>query len=61
MLSKITSAVSTRGLNIENMLNAGAKGRDVAYTIIDLHKAADDELANELRRIGDVIRVRILA
>jgi D-3-phosphoglycerate dehydrogenase len=59
MISKIAGAISARGLNIENMLNASMKGRDAAYTIIDT-QTAPEGLDGELRAIGGVVRVRIL-
>ena len=59
MISRITSAGSSYGLNIENMVNAGKKNFANAYTMIDVPSAADG-LEDALRAIGGVIRVRII-
>ena len=40
MIAKITTVVSGAGLNIENMINAGTKGRAFAYTMIDVPSVA---------------------
>lgn len=60
ILSKITSLVSERGINIENMSN-GSRG-NYAYTIVELGEsvAVPDELAAAIAEIEDIIRVRIL-
>ena len=59
MIAKITSAVSSKMLNIENMVNAGTKNRKYAYTIIAVTGSADG-LAEEIKSLGGVIRVRVL-
>jgi D-3-phosphoglycerate dehydrogenase len=59
MISKITTAVSSSGANIENMVNAGTKGKVTAYTMLDVDKISDT-LENELKGIEGVIRVRII-
>ncbi|MDR1590121.1 MAG: 3-phosphoglycerate dehydrogenase [Oscillospiraceae bacterium] len=59
MISKITGAVSACGINIENMINAGSKGRGEAYTVIDASSVAPG-LAGAIRAIDGVIRVRVL-
>ncbi len=60
ILSKITSLVSERGINIENMSN-GSRG-NYAYTIVELGEsvAVPGELAAATAEIEDIIRVRIL-
>lgn len=60
VLSRITSLVSERGINIENMSN-GSRG-NFAYTIVELGEsvAVPDELAAAIAEIEDIIRVRIL-
>lgn len=60
MIAKISSAVSARGINIENMVNAGAKNRKYAYTMIDAAEAVDDVLSKYIGSIPGVVRVRIL-
>jgi D-3-phosphoglycerate dehydrogenase len=59
MIAKITSAISTFGANIENMTNAGTKGKPIAYTIIDIDEVADG-LEETIKKIDGVIRVRVL-
>ncbi|MBR2831826.1 MAG: 3-phosphoglycerate dehydrogenase [Oscillospiraceae bacterium] len=59
MIAKITSAVSSKKLNIENMVNAGTKNRKYAYTIIDITGSADG-LAEEIKAIDGIIRARVL-
>lgn len=60
MISKIASTVSGLGINIENMVNAGAKGRKYAYTLLDL-QSAPAELAEKLAAVDGVRRIRVLA
>jgi D-3-phosphoglycerate dehydrogenase len=59
MIAKITGAVSACGINIENMINAGSKGRGEAYTVIDTGSVSPG-LAEAIRAIDGVIRVRVL-
>jgi D-3-phosphoglycerate dehydrogenase len=59
MLAKITGAISSAGINIENMLNSGTKGRPRAYTIIDASSVTPD-LAEKVKAIEGVIKVRII-
>ena len=60
MIAKITAALSFFGVNIENMLNAGTKGRRTpAYTMLDV-SSLPDGLGDKLRKISSVIRVRLL-
>jgi D-3-phosphoglycerate dehydrogenase len=59
MIAKITGAVSSCGINIENMVNASTKGRMQAYTIIDAQSLASG-LEDKIRAIDGVIRVRTL-
>jgi D-3-phosphoglycerate dehydrogenase len=59
MISNITWVISKLGLNIENMLNAGAKDKKVSYTILDVDKLADG-LEDALAKIEGVTRVRII-
>ena len=57
MLAKITTTVSSNGINIENMVNSGKKA--YAYTILDV-ASAPDELADAIKSIDGVVRVRII-
>ena len=59
MIAKITGVVSSYGLNIENMMNAGKKGRPHAYTMLDLNALADG-IEDAMKKISGVIRVRVL-
>lgn len=58
MLTKITSALSDDVINVENMTNKSKK--DLAYTLVDVNTRITDEVADELRAIEGVIRVRVL-
>ena len=55
MLSQITAAFSTEGLNIENLAN-GSKG-DYAYTIAEVEQAKAESIAN-IEKIEGVLRVK---
>jgi D-3-phosphoglycerate dehydrogenase len=59
MISKITGAVSSRGINIENMVNASTKGRANSYTMMEM-LSLDDGLADQIRAINGVVRVRVI-
>ena len=58
MLASITAALSRENVNVENMTNKSKK--DYAYTIVDVNTRITDQVANELRAIPGVIRVRVL-
>ena len=58
MLSQITSAVSARGINIENMSN-GSRG-DFAYTIVEVGVAVPDNVVKAINAIDGIIRVRVI-
>ena len=59
MITKISSVISSRGINIENMTNAAVRKSDIAYTVIDVSHATDD-LKEAFEAIDAVIRVRVL-
>ncbi|MDR1329810.1 MAG: 3-phosphoglycerate dehydrogenase [Oscillospiraceae bacterium] len=59
MITKISGALSARGINIENMVNAAVRGRDLAYTLIDVSRV-ETGLREELEAVVGVTRVRIL-
>jgi D-3-phosphoglycerate dehydrogenase len=59
MIAKITSVVSSFGVNIENMINAGKKGRRHAYTMLDM-SAMPDGISDAIKKIDGVTRVRLL-
>ena len=58
MLTSIMTTLSNDGINVENMTNKSRK--DYAYTIVDVNTRITDEVANEIRAIPGVIRVRVL-
>lgn len=58
MIGQISSALANKGMNIIDMLNK-SKG-EVAYTIIDIDKPADDDLINELNKIEGILNVRAI-
>lgn len=58
MIGQISSALANKGMNIIDMLNK-SKG-DVAYTIIDIDKPADDGLIDDLNKIEGILSVRAI-
>ena len=58
VISKITTSVSSRGVNIENMLNR-SKGQ-YACTMLDITGEVPEATVRELCAIDGVLRVRIL-
>ena len=60
MISKITGAVSSFGVNIENMINGSTKGRIPSYTMLDI-SSLPDGLEDAILAIPGVTRVRVLA
>ena len=59
MITQITGAVSASGANIENMVNAGTKGKVASYTMLDISELSDG-LKEAIEKIEGVTRVRIL-
>ena len=57
-ISKISSAVSELGINIEHFTNR-SKG-DFAYTVFDINGKIPGDLARELSGLGDIIRVNVI-
>ena len=58
MLTKIMTTLSDDNINVENMTNKSKK--DYAYTMVDVNTRINDQVADELRAIEGVIRVRVL-
>ena len=59
MVGQISSALAGKGLNIIDMLNK-SRG-ELAYTVIDIDKPAEDDLLQEISAIEGVLAVRALA
>ena len=57
MITSITAAFAAKGLNIENMVNK-SRG-DYACTILDVANA-DEAVADELKTIEGIIKVRVI-
>ncbi|MFK5913789.1 MAG: phosphoglycerate dehydrogenase [Woeseiaceae bacterium] len=58
MIGQISSALANKGMNIIDMLNKSRN--DVAYTIIDIDKPADDGLISDLESIEGILSVRAI-
>ena len=58
MLTQITTALSDDGINVENLTNKAKK--DYAYTMVDINSRITEEIADELRAIPGMVRVRVL-
>ena len=57
-LAKITGLLSKDGVNVENMTNKSKK--DYAYTVVDVGSRITEAVADEIRGLDGVFRVRIL-
>lgn len=60
VIASLTTAVSKRGINIENMVNASLKGFGSAYTLLEIGTEPDAELVEALEKVDNVIRVRAI-
>ena len=58
VIASLTTAISNAGGNIENMVNASRK--DYAYTMIDVTGADAAAIAEGMKAIDGVIRVRVI-
>jgi D-3-phosphoglycerate dehydrogenase len=58
MLSQITSVISAKGINIENLSN-GSKG-EYAYTIVEIGVKVPEQIAERIMEIEGVIKVRVI-
>ena len=58
MIGQISSALANKGMNIIDMLNK-SRG-NIAYTIIDIDKPADDGLIDDLNKIEGILSVRAI-
>ncbi len=58
MITKFTACFGDEGINITDMMNK-SKG-EVAYTMMDIEKAADAGIIKKLQSINGVFRVRVV-
>ncbi|MBQ3078897.1 MAG: phosphoglycerate dehydrogenase [Clostridia bacterium] len=58
VVSSITSLISARNINIENMLNK-SRGK-YAYTCLDVDTALDESVQKEIAALDTVYRVRVI-
>ncbi len=58
MLSKISAIISDNGINIDHMINKSKN--DYAYTIIDSSSGFSAEIIEEISKIEDVLKVRVI-
>ena len=58
MLANITTLLSTDGVNVENLSNK-SKG-DLAYTLVDLSTNVDEAVIEDVKKLANVIRVRVI-
>ena len=58
MLASITTLLSKDGVNVENLSNK-SKG-DYAYTMVDLGTRVDEGVIEDVRKLANVIRVRVI-
>ena len=60
VIAQLTSAISSRGINIENMVNASTKEFPIAYTMLEISSEPDASLVDALNSQNHIIRVRII-
>lgn len=58
MITKFTACFGDEGINITDMMNK-SRG-EVAYTMMDIEKAADESIIQKLQSINGVFRVRVV-
>ena len=58
IVGSVLSILADRSINVIDMIN---KSRDeLAYNLIDIEASPEEELADVLRAVDDVIRVRLI-
>jgi len=58
LLGSVLSILADRNINVIDMIN---KSRDeLAYNLIDIEASPEEELADVLRAVDDVISVRLI-
>lgn len=58
MITKFTACFGDEGINITDMMNK-SRG-EVAYTMMDIERAADESIIQKLQSINGVFRVRVV-
>ena len=58
VVSNVSSLISGRGINIQNMLNK-SRG-DMAVSVLELTQQPDDTLVAALGKLNNVVRVRVV-
>jgi len=58
MITSILDFISKKNINVEHMINKPREG--YAVTIVDLSEPIGEDVAEAIRRMNDVVRVRVL-
>lgn len=58
MITRILDFISERNINVEHMMNK-PRG-EYAYTVVDLGAAIGEDVADSIRAMDDVLRVRVI-
>jgi D-3-phosphoglycerate dehydrogenase len=59
MIGQFSTILAEDGINIANMTN---KSRNAyAYTMIDVENQVTDEIVEDLKKVKEVLRVRVIA
>lgn len=58
MISQFTTILGKADINICNMTNK-SRG-EAAYSILDLDKVVNEQVLNEIKNIGEVVRIRVI-
>lgn len=58
MITRVLDFISERDINVEHMINK-PRG-EYAYTIVDLSRSIDESVADSIRNMKDVLKVRVL-
>ena len=58
MLTRFTGVFAEKGINVSDMVSK-SRG-DWAYTILDVAEVADDSIANAIKSIDGVVKVRVI-
>ena len=58
MITSILDFISQKNINVEHMINKPREG--YAVTIVDLSEPIGEDVAEAIRRMNDVVRVRVL-